>query len=144
MKSHSLLDAPTTRSECEAIVSRELFRRRLAVEPDAVASLDDATLVTSARRLNRWRKACGCSTGAAFVFAMSAFRLFVTVRAGVPGVLAAVRDLAVSGGWVLAAAVVGKLVGLATARACLRIQTEWLARGLARSNGKGLGHVVLR
>jgi hypothetical protein len=144
VKSHNLLDAPTTRSEYEAIVSNELLRRRLAIEPDALASLDDTTLVISARRLNRWRKACGCSTGAAFVIAALAFRLFVTVRTGVPNGLDAVRDLVVSGGWVLAAAALGKLVGLATARACLRIQTEWLVRCLAHTSGEERCHVVLR
>ncbi len=145
MRSHSLLDPPKTRSECEAVVSYELGRRAGSIiEPEALASLDDNTLGTAARRLNSWRKACGCSTGAAFVIAALAFRLFVNVRAGVPGALDALRDLVVSGGWVLAAAALGKIVGLAAARACLRIQTEWLVRRLTRTSGEELRHVVLR
>ncbi|MGZ4700052.1 MAG: hypothetical protein ACXV3B_04975 [Ilumatobacteraceae bacterium] len=145
MKPHSLLDPPTTRSECEAVVSYELGRRAGSIiEADVLASLDDATIATAARRLNRWRKACGCSTGAAFVLAALAFRLFVNVRAGVSGEFDALRDVVVSGGWVLAAAALGKLVGLAAARVCLRLQTERLVRRLARANGQELRHVVLR
>jgi hypothetical protein len=83
-------------------------------------------------RLNRHYVACGCGMSAAFLFV--ALCVCVLVLAGRPGGLLAVSvaDLGLAALAVLAAGVVGKLVGMAVARVRLHLAIRSLWRRLQR------------
>jgi hypothetical protein len=76
------------------------------------------------RRLGMWLASCGCETGALLALSAILWRTLVVVHDWPP----AWGDVAASAGWVFGAAVAGKIVGLAAARAMLARDLERLGR----------------